>query len=139
MSAFRTALRFLLLRRHRSKTPTGIVPLSRIRSVAVYRDPVEPSCEREIHRFFDPLGITVNIISEHDRNIRTGEDLFIAINSETCISERYAAASSTAIFKVGRRQTGKDIYDLVVSNPEDTQKGQAVAFAAIIEILKVIK
>lgn len=136
----RTLLRLLLMRFHRSKVPTGIVPLSRIHSVVIYRDPREPVCEREYHRFFDPLGIEVTVISEFDRNIRTGSDLFIATSSFPSVSEKYAAISSTASFKVGRRQLKHRVYDLVVSDVDvEAPVSQTAAFAEICNLLKKIQ
>ena len=136
----RTVLRFLLMRAHRSKVPTALVPLERVRSVVIYRDPKEPVCEREFHKYFDPLGIEVRIISEFDRNVRTSSDLFISTASASCVSERYAALSSTALFKVGRRQLRPDVYDLVVTDPDpENPVPQPVAFAQICQILDRIR
>lgn len=136
---FRTVIRFLMMRRHRSKVPTGIVPLSFIRSAVIYRDPKEPSCIREIKRYFEPKGIIVREISEFDSDIRTDEDLFIAISTFPSLSERYAATSSTAKFKVGRRQLKGNVYDLVVSDNSEMPKSQSTAFAAITEFIDKIQ
>lgn len=139
MSGLRTIARFLLMRHHRSKTPTGILPLSELHSAVIMCDPKDPCPEKDIKRFFEPYGISYSIISEFDKDIRTGSDIFISLTGETSISERYAAMSSTARFKVGRRQIKRDVYDLVVYNPApESFNGETLAFCAICEMLKKI-
>lgn len=139
MEALHIIARFFARRAHRSKTPTGLLPLSQIHSATVFRDPEEPEPNIALHRFFDPLGIEVTTISQHDRNVRSGGDLFIALSSQKSISEEYAALSSTARFKVGRRQLPGNVYDLVYTDPEGEVQRQEDAFKAISALLEKIR
>ena len=139
MSGLRTIARFLLMRRHRSKSPTGILPMEEVRSAVVFRDPKEPCPDRDIKRFFDSYNIPYRIISEFDRDVRSNEDLFISITAKTSVSERYAASSSRARFKVGRRPVGHNVYDIVLTNPGELYKSESVAFAAICDFLRMVR
>lgn len=139
MSGLRTIARFLLMRHHRSKVPTGILPLSEIRTAVVFRDPKEPCPDRDIQRFFDSYGIKYRIISEFDKDVRASEDLFISITAKTSVSERYSATSSTSRFKIGRRPVGHNVYDVVLSNPEDFHRSELVAFGVICDFLRTVR
>lgn len=139
MSGLRTLLRFVLLRRHRSKVPTGFVPLSDIRSVAVLRDPREYAIDAAVNGFFGPYGIKVKFLSTQDKDLRTDEDLFITLLPLPDIDERYAAVSSTARFKVGTHTVGKNVLDLVVSATEGGDARQVALFEAVTSILTKIQ
>ena len=142
MSFLRKLGRRLMLRAHRSKVPTALIPLSRIKSAVVYVNAVEPYCEPfkiKLKDYFRKRGIEVKIISEFDRDLRTDSDFFLALNPRKCINELYAASSSTARFKAGRHQIGKGIYDLVVSDSEEDPLPMKDAFDAIEKMLINIK
>ncbi len=142
MSFTRKVIRRLCLRAHRSKVPTGLLPLSEIKSAVVYVNAVEPYCEPfklKLKDYFGKRGIEVKIISEFDQDLRTDSDFFLALNPKRCINELYAASSSTARFKAGRHQIGGGIYDLVVSDSEEEPLPMKDAFDAIEKMLINIK
>ena len=142
MQLLKKIVRLLCIGSHRSTVPTGFVPLPEIRSVVVFSDPSDPgqvAALAETHKFFAHRGISVKTVTASDRNIRTQSDLFIALNSKKSIDERYAAASSTARFKVGRHQLRRQVYDVVVSDPDEESAGADAAFRAISNILTTIK
>ena len=142
MNPFRVLLRLLLMRHHASKVPTGITPLSDIRTAVVYVNQEDPHCEPaklKIKQFFDSQGISVRIISPLDRDVRTSSDLFLAINNKQGISERYAARSSTAKYKAGRHQFGRNIYDVVLSDLSDEPLKVDYVFDAFKDLLCKVK
>lgn len=142
MKLLRKIIRLLCTGSHRSAVPTGFVPLSGIRSVVVFSDPGDQGQAAALaaaRKFFSHSGISVKTITASDRNVRTESDLFIALNGRKSIDERYAAASSTARFKIGRHQLRRQVYDVIVSDPEDAPASADAAFSAISKILTTIQ
>ena len=142
MSALRKLIRLLCLRAHRSDVPTSFVPLSELRSVAVFVDDSDPGCEParlSIRKFFGDRGMEISVISASDRDIRTSSDLFIALNTKGSIDERYAAASSRARFKIGRHGLRNSPYDFVLSDPEEGPASVGDAFDANARLLTSVK
>lgn len=138
MNPLRVFLRLLLMHSHSSRRPTGITPLSQIHSVVIYVCQDDPHCEPAkimMKHFFESRGINVRIICSYDRNIRTSSDLFLAMNNKVGISERYAARSSTAKYKVGRHQLRRNIYDVVVTDSSEEPMKVDVMFDAVKDIL----
>ena len=135
----RTFFRLLLLLGRRSKRPTGLVSLAKIRTAVVLRDAGDESLDRSITDYFKKKGIEVRLLSIRDKRLRSREDLFVAILEKTDFNERYAALSSTSCFKVGRRPFRGDVYDLVVSPAEGGDGSQRTVFEAITGYLERIR
>lgn len=117
MEFMRPVKRFLCMRRHRSSVPTGLVPISDIRTAVVFlnrhTDITEPD-KVVITRFFEQNGVSWTFISPENEDIRTQSDLFMSLSPVESVHERYAATSSTARFKIGRHQIKGGIFDFVV-------------------------
>ena len=142
MQLLKKIIRLLCTGSHRSTVPTGFVPLSDIRTVVIFSDPSDQghvAALSSARTFFSHCGISVQVITAADRNIRTKSDLFIAINGKKSIDERYAAAASTARFKIGRHQLRGQVYDVIVRDPDEEPAGSDAAFRAISNILTTIK
>ncbi len=142
MSFLRKFGRWLCLRAHRSKVPTSLIPLSEVKSAVVYVDATEAYCEPfklRLKDFFGKRGISLKIIGEFDKDLRTDSDFFLALNPKPCLNERYAAISSTARFKAGRHQIKGGVYDLVVSDAPENPLQMKEAFDAIEKLLINIK
>ena len=142
MSLYKKMIRLMCLRRHRSRIPTGFVPLSEVRTAVVFFDESDPHCEPlklHIKDYFGKKEIEVRMISAFDRDIRTSSDLFIALNGRPGIDERYAACSSGARFKVGRHPIKGNVYDLVLTDTGEEPSDVADAFAAIENMLEKIQ
>lgn len=138
MNPLRVLLRFLLMHSHSSKVPTEITPLSRIHSAVIYVCQDDPHCEPAkimMKHFFESRGISVRIICSYDKDIRTSSDLFLAMNNKVGVSERYAARSSSAKYKVGRHQLRHNVYDVVVSDTSEEPMKVDVMFDAVEKIL----
>ena len=120
MKLLRKIIRRVCLRAHRSHTATGVIPLSEVFSVLVYIDDSEAGLEPlkvNIKTFFAKGGAVVRFVRADDDDLRTSSDLFIALNSQPDMDERYAAVCSGARFKIGRHQFPGQVYDLVVADP----------------------
>lgn len=142
MKLFRQIKRRLCLGAHRSRTATGVLPLSEIFSVVVLTDDSEAGVEPlkvAIKSFFGKTGAVVRFIREDDKDVRTTSDMFIALNPVPSIDERYAAVSSGARFKVGRHQLPGQIYDLVVIDPASGPVPVTEAFGMIQKLITSIQ
>lgn len=131
MSIFTKIRRYLTLNSHRSKVPTGIIPLRQIKSVVVFVDSSDQGLEPtklQINKFFGDNNIRVRYVNASEKNLRTESDLFIALNGHKSVDEHYAAAASTARFKIGRHQLGRQLYDCVVADPTEEPVPVATAF-----------
>ena len=110
--------------RYPSKVPTGLVPLSALRTAVLYLaspfELTEPQ-KLEISGFFQKYGITAGFIYADTEVLKTDAELFISLSVTDDIFERHAAVTSTARFKVGRHQLKNGTYDFVLSdvNPEE--------------------
>lgn len=138
MNFLRTFLRFFLLPFHRSKVPTGLMPLARISSAAVLRVEGDSALDDEINAFFGKRGIKPHLLSRKDRDLRTAEELFISLLPERCMDETYAVVCSTAVFKVGIHDV-RNCFDLTVRPKEGEKTAQAAVFQAITDILQKIR
>lgn len=142
MKLLKKLARFFAISSHRSNVPTGFIPLRDMRSAVVFTDPADAGMEPlkvRIRKFFGDNGISTRFISAADKDIRTSSDIFIALNGHKSIDERYAAASSTARFKVGRHQLARQVYDFVVSDPTDEPVPVAAAFDVMLKLITSIK
>lgn len=134
--------RYLSIGSHRSKVPTGIVPLKEIRKAVVFVDTADDGLEPtkvRIKKFFGDNGISTTFISAADAKLRTQSDLFIAVNGHKSVDEEYAASASSARFKVGRHQLKRQVYDCVVADPTDQPVPVGAAFDLMMKVLTNIK
>lgn len=152
--------RKLALRRHRSTTPTSLLPLHALHGALVFVEISEEEDDperiaRAVRQFFDYQGIPVRIISPRKedlnllgfrkKHIREAdgprqEDLFVSLAaSPENFAAEFEARCSPARFKVGRCDFPDGVFDLVVAGPEDRQTSQAAAFAAIKDYLNKIR
>ncbi len=138
MNFFRTCLRFFLLLFHRSKVPTGLLPLDRISSAAVLRTEGDSGLDDAVNIFFGKFGIRVRLLSRKDRDLRSGEDLFVSLLPKRSMDETYAAVCSTAVFKVGIHDV-RNCFDLTVRPQEGGETDQVAIFRAITDILIKIR
>lgn len=141
MNLFKKFARLVCVRRHRSTVPTGLLPLSEVKSVVVFFDESDPYCEPlkiRIKEFFGKRGAAVQFVSEFDKDLRTESDLFIALNTKPSIDEKYAASCSRARFKVGRHQLKGKVYDFVVKDPTEEPEPVGAAFDVIEKMLTSI-
>jgi len=139
---FRKVLRFLLMRWFSSKVPTGLVPLSDVKSVVVYVDFEEEHCQPAIIHvtsFFKKYGISVRVVSENSPKLRSESDMFLALNYVPCFSERYAAKTSKARCKVGRHQIRGNVYDVVISEPGEVPMKVDAFFKEMKSYLTLVK
>lgn len=73
------------------------------------------------------------------RKVSTCEpDLYISLAPGTDFPTEFLAAVSRASFKIGRSQSGNNIFDLVISEPEGTENSQAVILAEVEKYLGII-
>lgn len=152
--------RWMALRGRRSTVPTALMPLTKVHSVTVYVDGLDPEEDpavvcREVRQYFDKLDIPVlilcpqrgdfNLLGFLKKRVRGGpesrqEELFISLaGSPDDFASEYEARCSTARFKVGRSRLSDNVYDLVVATPEDEPATQVVAFKVIQDYLSKIR
>lgn len=142
MSLVRKLIRLFCTPSHRSQVQTGLLPLQDIKSATVFVDENEAGFEPlklRIKEFFSSRGIEVAFLSAFSKDIRSTSDLFIALNAKPSIDERYAAASSSARFKIGRHALKKGTYDFVVSDPEEVPVPVSEVFDVIEKLLCSVK
>lgn len=142
MSLVRKLIRLFCTPSHRSQVQTGLLPLQDIKSATVFVDENEAGFEPlklRIKEFFSSRGIEVAFLSAFSKDIRSTSDLFIALNAKPSIDERYAAASSSARFKIGRHALKKGTYDFVVSDPQEAPAPVSEVFDVIEELLCSVK
>lgn len=151
--------RRMVLKQVRSAVPTTLLPLSKIKSVAVFVDALsgedpQPVC-RAVQQYFDYQGIPVCILCPQKRDLTLNgrmkkrargtresrqEDLFISLaGSPDNFAAAFEAHSSTARFKVGRFESPDAVFDLVVADPQEAGASQAAVFAAIKDFLDKIR
>lgn len=164
------------LKKHASTVPTGILPLSQIKSyVAIIdvEDTTYDTCKSAILNYFRSMDIRGSVffqdfrkIGSEDRLITSiqttitkkdldwvgrpskyklnvlGEqapDLFISLIKDPEFAIEYMARTSTAKFKIGRKQMEGNLFDLVINDPEDKQISQMESFKAIQSYLTKIQ
>lgn len=146
LNPFKLIARRKTLREVESKVPTGLVPLSEIKTVTVYieRNSYDWSAtERKVRRFFENKDIQVETIimnsldvdwlgrrrrSLTKKSIEGHEDLLISLLPVNSFALKYCAISSNAKFKIGREQIRKNVFDLVVSDrTTDSDDGSQIA------------
>ncbi|MBO4466558.1 MAG: hypothetical protein J5745_00450 [Bacteroidales bacterium] len=135
------------LRKGASPVPTGLVPLSRIRSAVVLTD--SPAiCADAFRSFFRRHGIKLTVVDVtgilatlnwygKPRDARPLEaDLFISLIPARLYAVDYMAACSPAVFKVGRYDA--PVFDLVFRDPPENPVSPVEAFRALVKLLEKI-
>lgn len=155
LNLFKLIARRKALRECASKVPTGIVPLSGIKTVTVYLERKYPDwsvTEGKVFAFFEKKGIKVTTVvldsqdvdwlgrSRHScsgTSFEGKEDLLISLLPVNSFALKYCAVSSQARFKIGREQIGSNVFDLVVrAGPGNgADDSQTPAFNYITELL----
>ncbi len=151
--------RRIIIRRSVSKTPTGILPLGRIRNVTVLLDwdgPDTAATEAAVRAFFGKRGCSLFFLNPGPKDFTCfgrirkrvrladgksprGEDLFISLATGSTFAEQYEAAASPAKFKIGRNRTLAGSYDFVMSDTPFKRCSQLEIFDTIVEHLQKIK
>jgi len=135
MVLFQKIKRRKALEKIRSTVPTGIVPLSCIKTATVYVDKDSADwadASRRTQDFFEMKGIKSHVIAvskleidklgrrikaENEPSIIGKEDLLISLVPYVSFAMEYEVLSSQAIFKIGRaQQKNNKIFNLVVSD-----------------------
>ena len=152
-------MRKLALIRNQSKKEQKIVPLSRIRSAAVFIDIEQKgadSSELWVRDYFSIRGIKLIILKpkaeelnyagylhKKHRNIdfhNRKEDLFISLSSNPKnFAVEYEARCSRAMFKIGCCNYKDKLFDMIVNAPPEKQHDQSSVFKAITTYLKKIE
>lgn len=80
-----------------------------------------------------PSKYKLNVLGEQ------APDLFISLIKDPEFAIEYMARTSTAKFKIGRKQMEGDLFDLVINDPEDKHISQMESFKAIQSYLTKIQ
>lgn len=148
-------IRHIMIRRHASHAPHGILPLSRIRCATVLVDPEDTEAEAvcsNIEQYFGERNISLHICRPVKKDLSIigcmknscrGEgfpdrdaELFISLmDREDNFLSDYESSRSRAAFKIGRRQLPGKVFDIVVSDPEGSKACQEDVFEFIKEYL----
>lgn len=153
-------LRHFALKKSASRVPQGIVPISGIRSAAVFVDrelPGAEAAEAAAREFFSAHGIEIMVLSPERQQLNYAgfmrrkfrmpagaqrtEDLFVCLSDNPMnFAAEFESRCSPAGFKVGRRQIPGEIFDLVVCPPSGGKEvDQRAAFDEIAGFLLKIK
>lgn len=142
------------LRKNASKVPTGLVPLSGIKTAMVYLEDdgtLSSGTERTVREFFKSRGIQVEtaVLNPLDadwmgRSLRPKkegsfegcEDLFVSLARDDSFALTYYAVTSKAKFKIGRRQTA-DVFDMIMDG--SGQDSPEELFKCITEFLEIVQ
>ena len=140
--------RKIKLRKHSSTVPTSLIPLSEVKRATVFVDSFDPDSDPacfSAKKFFSSRGISVNIICPQKWDIslfgwikrldESDPDLFVSLAWYDNFAAEYAARCSTARSKIGRRQLPGNVFDIVLTNPEDQLPLQHKAFEDLMELL----
>lgn len=148
-------VRLLSVRKHRSKVPTMILPLDKIKKAVVFLDYLDGDVdmmEITVRKYFETRNIEVKTINAKKWDIdifgrykfkkeydNWGEDLFISLAVYNNFAAEYAAIRSRARFKIGREQVKGQVFDFVLTNPSGSIIRQPEAFEAITEFLDKVE
>lgn len=155
----RKIARNMALKKSVSTVPTRIIPMSKLRSVTILIDGMDPDIEdvkKEARKFFDEYGVEMNVVAPMKWDVnwygiyketitapggqpRT-EDMFLSLIADP---DNYAASfelrRSKASFKVARFQVPGNAADIVIYDPVTTIPRTPEAFAAIRDYLSKIE
>ena len=160
------------LRKNASTEPTGLIPLSSVRSAVAFIDVEDTSfneCKNALLAFFRENGIKGDIFFFDFRKLTEGErlitsitttilqkdlnwfgkpsrekvdlmlsgepDMFLSLLPGESYPLEFMARCSRARFKVGRKQIGTDVFDLVVQDPADKTLSELEAFHGVVKLL----
>ena len=154
------------LRRYSSKQPTGLVPLSEIRSVSIVLDAQEngvDDCKEAALTYFKSKGMSKkgederqitslnNTILRKDLNwygrpsleiiemiSSDGADVLLSLVDNVDFPIAALAGCSGAVFKIGRVQLPGRTFDLVVEDSPSHELGPSDAFKEITRYLETI-
>lgn len=150
--------RKLALRRHKSKLPHSIVPLSIITHATVLVDPdkedVAITCGA-VKQYFGYKNIDLTLYCPTEKELdflgcikkkcrkpapEGAVELFICLidDSESFLAE-YESRCSKAAFKVGRFDYEEGLYDLTLLGPDGAAVTQSAVFASAKNYLDIIK
>jgi len=151
---FITMARKLAVRRHSSNVKTGIMPLSQVTKAAVFLDTTNADANvarKVVQNYFSDKNIPVLFIAPQQWDLNHfgwmkrnsviadwHEDLFVTLAGPENFASEYAARCSRAKFKVGRSQLSGNVFDLVVSDPENSLPRQPQVFNVMRELLDKI-
>ena len=152
--------RKIALHKHESHVPTSIMPLSEIRYVTIFLDTTDADVEqirKDAKEFFSKYDAKLRLVHpekwdinwygrrKETRSVVAGmeddfqEDLFINLSAEPEFAGEYEARCSKARFKIGRLPLKGEVYDIVITNPENQLPRSPVAFSVIKDYLIMIK
>lgn len=144
--------RKIRLHKYASTAPTRLLPLSEVHKATVFVDTTDSDSDQAayvVKKFFGARGISVNVICPQKWDVsifgwlkqldNTNPDMFVCLAHYENFAAEYAARCSNATFKVGRRQLPGDVFDLVLSNPEDQLPLQHKAFLQLMDLLTKIQ
>ena len=171
-----TLFRKRSLKKSASTRPTGLCPISRIRSAVTFIDVEDTSfdvCKKAIQALYRDNGIKgeifffdfrkigdkerlitsiTNTILKKDLNwygkpakekvdlLLQGEpDLFISLINKDDFPIEFIAKTSTAHFKIGRRQLPGNTFDLVIKDPADKPYSEAEVFGEVVRFIDKIQ
>ena len=172
----KTYFRKRSLRKNSSTTPTGILPLGKIRSYVAIIDAEEgtfDSCKTAIMNFFRSNDIKGCVFFQDFRKIGSEDrlitsiqttitkkdlnwygrpsdyklkvlaerdpDILICLLNDPSYPMEYLIRTSGARFKIGRKQLGGDVFDVVLRDPGDKTLSQLESFNAVKDFLLKIK
>ena len=151
------------LKKFESKAPTGILPMSQVKSAVAFIDVEDTSfdaCKIALQAFyFRKIGseerlitsITNTVLKKDldwcgkpsrekiDLMLGTEADLFISLIRGTDYPLEFMAKCSQAKFKVGRVQLPGNTFDLIVSDPAERPLNEKESFDAMRQFLAKIK
>ena len=154
----RILCRKIALRRHQSKNPHSILPLSVITKATVLVDAAKEDAAQTcaaVKQFFDYRQIPVTIYCPKEEELdflgtirkksrvqakEGGVELFIClIDGEDNVLAEYESRCSTAAFKVGRCAFDGSIYDMTLLGPDGASVTQMQVFASAKDYLNIIR
>lgn len=146
-----------LLHKNRSKVQTSILPLSEIRRAVILIDKAEDEYQKAIDKvaeFFRKKNIDAIILCPGKKDLSlwgkikrsrrypdpkdTVEDLLISLYSENKFEAEYEIVCSNSRFKIGRYNLGKDIFNIILTDPEDKSPKQWEVFDTVKDLLEKI-
>ena len=146
------------LKKFESKAPTGILPMSQVKSAVAFIDVEDTSFEifffdfRKIGSEERLITSITNTVLKKDLDwcgkpsrekidlmLGTEADLFISLIRGTDYPLEFMAKCSQAKFKVGRVQLPGNTFDLIVSDPAERPLNEKESFDAMRQFLAKIK
>ena len=134
------------LAKYASTEPTRITPIGKIRSAVAFIDVEDTSfneCKVALMNFFRERDIKGDIFFFDFRKLTEGERLITSITTTVLRKDdfpiHFMAAASKAHFKVGRVQLPGNVFDVVVSDPEDAPISEFGIFREMCKLFEKIQ